>query len=228
MGIAILGVSFLHACVWADINIEDSILGRFFTFFAKIAYTEGFLFLSGFGLYYSFYKDKHLREFYIKRFNRVLLPYVLMSIPFLMLGFLYGDITMSKIILKVLTLYFWFYGNDGMWYISISAVLYFLFPYVYKFVFLQKEEKFVSRRILFLIIVYVVLLFILYKCSPNYYKLIEIGVTKGPIFFIGIFVGYLSYKGKKYNLKHIAFLGGYWALLLCLKNKMLFSRHYIG
>ena len=52
MGIAILGVCLLHAFGWAGIG--DSVISKVVSPFARIAFTDGFLFLSGFGLYYSF------------------------------------------------------------------------------------------------------------------------------------------------------------------------------
>ena len=83
MGIAILGVCLLHAFDWAGIG--DSVISKAISPFARIAFTEGFLFLSGFGLYYSFSKNSDLRQFYLKRVNRVLLPYMIMGLPFFLL-----------------------------------------------------------------------------------------------------------------------------------------------
>lgn len=84
MGIAIIGVCLLHAFAWTD--IEGTKIARIIFPFARIAFTEGFLFLSGFGLYYSFCKNNNKRTFYLKRFNRVLLPYVIMCLPFFLRG----------------------------------------------------------------------------------------------------------------------------------------------
>ena len=128
MGIAILGVCLLHGFSWA--NISETAIGHLIRPFAKIAFTDGFLFLSGFGLYYSFTKNGDLRKFYIKRVNRVLLPYMIMGLPFFLLSLITGCISVPTFLLKITSLCFWFLGNDGMWYISMSVALYFLFPVV--------------------------------------------------------------------------------------------------
>lgn len=62
MGVAILGVCIAHALVWShlDTSIASKILGPF----TRIAFTEGFLFLSGLGLYYSFQKNDNIDLFY--------------------------------------------------------------------------------------------------------------------------------------------------------------------
>ena len=48
MGIAILGVMILHGIRWAE--IDNTLFNNFVSPFARIAFTEGFIFLSGFGL----------------------------------------------------------------------------------------------------------------------------------------------------------------------------------
>lgn len=42
-----------------------------------------FLLLSGMGLYYSFSKNSNILEFYKKRFVRVLVPYLMLALPYL-------------------------------------------------------------------------------------------------------------------------------------------------
>lgn len=57
MGIAIIGVLVVHVLSFG--KIEASNLGVTIIFFiSRLAFTQGFLFLSGFGLYYSFKKNK--------------------------------------------------------------------------------------------------------------------------------------------------------------------------
>lgn len=81
MGIAIFGVSILHAVRWA--NCDDTIISKLLTPIARIAFTEGFLFLSGFGLFFSFNHNSCIYRFYRKRFFRLLFPFMIMSLPFL-------------------------------------------------------------------------------------------------------------------------------------------------
>lgn len=216
MGIAILGVCLLHAFGWAGIG--DSVISKVVSPFARIAFTDGFLFLSGFGLYYSFSKNGDLRQFYLKRVNRVLLPYMVMSLPFFLLSLSIGNISLSTFLLKLTSLYFWFWGNDGMWYISMSVALYFLFPVVYRFLFIKQKEQVILAKTLLVIITCVAVSFVLYDLAPHYFSMVQIGVTKAPMFFIGMLVGWYSFLGRSMSWKHI--VGGvFWLCLTILLKK---------
>lgn len=204
MGIAILGVCLLHAFKWAGIG--ESLIAHAVGPFARIAFTDGFLFLSGFGLYYSFRKNGDLRKFYTKRVNRVLLPYMIMGLPFFLLGLITGDISVSDFLLKFTSLYFWFYGNDGMWYISMSLALYFIFPVAFKLLFVQQKELIVVARTLLIIMTCAFVCFALCNFAPHYYNMLQIGITKAPMFFIGMLVGWYSCLGRSMSWKHL--LGG--------------------
>ena len=216
MGIAILGVCLLHAFGWAGIG--DSVISKVVSPFARIAFTDGFLFLSGFGLYYSFSKNGDLRQFYLKRVNRVLLPYMVMSLPFFLLSLATGNISLSTFLLKLTSLYFWFLGNDGMWYISMSVALYFLFPVVYRFLFIKQKEQVILVKTLLIIITCIAVNFILYAFAPHYFSMVQIGVTKAPMFFIGMLVGWYSFLGRSMSWKQIVG-GGFWLCLTILLKK---------
>lgn len=201
MGIAILGVCLLHAFDWAGIG--DSVIAKVISPFARIAFTDGFLFLSGFGLYYSFSKNGDLCQFYLKRVNRVLLPYMIMGLPFFLLSLITDNISLSTFLLKLTSLYFWFGGNDGMWYISMSVALYFLFPIVYRFLFIKQKEQVILAKTLLVIITCVGANFVLLDLAPHYFSMVQIGVTKAPMFFIGMLVGWYSCLGRSMSWKHI-------------------------
>lgn len=205
MGIAILGVCLLHAFGWADMG--ESFICKVISPFARIAFTEGFLFLSGFGLYYSFSKNHNKKTFYLKRFNRVLLPYVMMGAPFFLYGLIWGDVSFPQFLLKVTTLYFWFFGNDGMWYISMSVALYALFPFVYKFIFCNPQEKTIIGRTLLLVLACLVVCLALHYYAPAYYAKLAIGISKSPMFLIGMLSGYYSRHNRKLSWKHV--FGGF-------------------
>lgn len=217
MGIAILGVCLLHAFDWAGIG--DSVISKAISPFARIAFTEGFLFLSGFGLYYSFSKNSDLRQFYLKRVNRVLLPYMIMGLPFFLLRLINCNISLPVFLLKLTSLYFWFWGNDGMWYISMSVALYFLFPVVYRFLFIQQKEQVVLVKTSLIVITCVVVNFVLYALAPHYYSMVQIGITKAPMFFIGMLVGWYSFLGRSMSWKHIVGGGFLLSLTFLLKKQ---------
>lgn len=123
MGFAILGVLLGHIIAFSgwDMPILDSI--------AHGIHTPGFLFLSGFGLFYSLSKNSDAADFYKRRFWRFYLPFVLMVLPFLFRPLLSGNFNLWSFACQISTINFWLYGNNnGMWYIAVSAVLYIITP----------------------------------------------------------------------------------------------------
>ena len=132
MGIAILNVLVLHSLGWTEFH-HPTWAATALNTFGRLIFTEGFLFLSGYGLYYSLHKNSNLKVFFTKRVKRLLIPYWLMTLPFFMLWLLMGKYGMLGFAQRVSTLYFWFHGNYvGMWYISVSVLLYLCFPLIYR------------------------------------------------------------------------------------------------
>lgn len=217
MGIAILGVCLLHAFAWA--GVDQTIVAKIMAPIARIAFTEGFLFLSGFGLYYSFSRNSDIRTFYTKRVHRVLLPYMIMTTPFFIYGFMSGNSSLSKIILQSSTLYFWFCGNDGMWYISMSMALYLIFPLAYRFMFFNNTEKGVIVRTTLLVGFSILICYGLYRYAPDYYHMVNIGISKTPIFFLGMLIGYFSFHKEAMSLKYLIGGGTLLCLMVVLKSK---------
>ena len=214
MGVAILGVMTLHGIGWAE--IDDSLFDKIASPFARIAFTDGFIFLSGFGLYYSFRKNSNLKEFYIKRWYRLMVPFLIMATPFYLYG-LYDNSDFIRFLLNESTLYFWLYGNNGMWYISISVVLYLLFPLLYKAIFRAEDNRSVTIRALSLIILCICSVVAVSVLNPSYYEMVSIGIEKTPMFIIGMLVGYYAVNSYRLTLYHL--LGGGILVILTLLAK---------
>lgn len=127
MGIAMLNVFFLHSMSWLSL-IPPKIVSYIF----GILFTEGFLFLSGYGIYFSFHKDHNIKGFYSKRVQRLLLPYWIMTTPFFLWQLCNGDYGLLGLFERITTVAFWTQGNYvGMWYVSVSVLLYLCFPAIY-------------------------------------------------------------------------------------------------
>lgn len=170
-------------------------------------------------MYYSFTKNSDLRKFYIKRVNRVLLPYMIMGLPFFLLSLITGCISVPTFLLKITSLCFWFLGNDGMWYISMSVALYFLFPVVYRFLFIRQKGQVVLTKTLLIVITCVAVNFVLYALAPHYFLMVQIGTTKAPMFFIGMLLGWYSCLGRSMSWKHIVGGGFLLSLTFLLKKQ---------
>lgn len=203
MGIAILGVFTAHFIGWSNAeSFLPQYLINILMSFSRLIFTEGFLLLSGLGLYYSFSKNDNLKDFYIKRLKRLIIPFIFISFPFYLFNYFVIENEIPILFLNLSSLYFWFFGNNGMWYISISVALYILFPILYNFIF--RSKKHILIRVLILICISMILNIFLEYFYPLYFEKISIGITKIPIFIFGIYMGYCS--SKNYTLKPIVYL----------------------
>lgn len=189
MGLGILGVMLGHFLEW---NSYQGVVSYIFKPFVGLVFTEGFLLLSGLGLYYSFKKNDNLKVFYKKRVNRLLIPFFIMALPFYVLqGILYHE-TLCDFLLNITSLHFWFKGNDGMWYISVSILLYLLFPLIFKVTFKHNCSRFFRWSVI--LFLFYAIAVIIYYLFPDYYLLTGIGLSQMPMFIVGIMIGFLSFN----------------------------------
>ena len=102
---------------------------------------------SGFGLFYSFTKDSNIKRFYKKRFANVLIPYLIIAIPYYTYFFVTNRQDLVPVYSKSLepisslvtylgritTIGYWHEGNfNGMWYLSLTILLYLMYPAVHQ------------------------------------------------------------------------------------------------
>lgn len=179
MGVAIIGVMIGHCKTDWPVSIFSKAVGVL----CYSVFTGGFLFLSGFGLYYSMSKNASVKEFYAKRMKRVLVPWACIAIPY----FLFMDVIHSaycnNFLWHVSTLAFWKSGNySGMWYISVILALYLVYPLYHRIAY--KEG--ILRPFTLLLVLELILTaeYLLVKCVPDYYERISICKNVG-LFFIG-------------------------------------------
>ena len=114
-------------------------------------------------------KNSNIKDFFKKRAIRLLIPYVLISLPF----FVFTDVIIGKgffpFLEHITTISFWIHGNySGMWYISLSVVLYLLYPLIHGF--LYEDYNKVNNRFSVCIIGTSMLLVLLSYLVPSYYK----------------------------------------------------------
>ena len=217
MGIAILGVMIGHGISWME--LRDCSWTKPLGWFQRIAFTEGFLFLSGLGLYYSFRKNSDVRSFYLRRWYRMMLPFMIMALPFYLIPFLLGDTSVIRFLLCETSLYFWFYGNNGMWYISVSLLLYLLFPLLYRFLFRQPEQRGIYLRSLCLVVALFLLCVALHHFAPAYYEATDIGLAKLPMFVLGMLAAWMTCNRKCLTFNQLVGGGILIVLLFFLKRK---------
>lgn len=191
MGYAILGVLICHILLTSHIKIPV------IDFCARLVYTQGFLLLSGYGLYYSFSKNNDVLVFYKKRINRVWIPYVIMATPFFLIIIIAENQSVINLIGYLSTIAFWLKGNFyGMWYIAVSLFLYTLFPLLYNTMFMGNVPKRIYLRSALVILLFLLIILFLKVIMPHYNMIVGQWLRKMVLFPIGMLFGYLS----KYNV----------------------------
>lgn len=166
---------------------------------------EMFLIVSGVGLYYSYSKSKSLPQFYIRRLVRLLIPYVLIAVPFWVwrdaigYGNFWMDLSCLSLPLK---------GTVVLWYIPTIAVFYLAFPLVDYWIHrdnaLRLKWSSETKTVAMCIVAFVCLL-VFMRVFPGIYNNCEIGLTRCIIFVVGCYLGKVVAEKRK--------IEGYWVLL---------------
>lgn len=111
-----------------------------------------FLFLSGMGMYFSLQKKELLSVWYKKRFQRILLPYFFITIPYWMYYSISRNSGFVDFLLNVSTLGYW-KSHYGAWYVALLLQLYLFTPIIANFIERFKRRIVISLCIAILIFV---------------------------------------------------------------------------
>jgi peptidoglycan/LPS O-acetylase OafA/YrhL len=123
-----------------------------------------------------------------------------MAIPFFGLIVVAKDENFFQFIAYILALDFWYLGNGyGMWYISVSIFLYFLYPYLHKYIFKIESGAEVVKRGCFTIITFVVVFLSVHVFVPSYWEIVSFGIGKTTMFPVGMIAGYFAKHNQNVN-----------------------------
>jgi len=81
MGIAIFEVMLGHAIGWNEITFSNPLISFVVSRLISTVHTPGFLLLSGLGLSYSYSRNNDIKQFYLRRLQRMWLPFIMMAAP---------------------------------------------------------------------------------------------------------------------------------------------------
>lgn len=219
MGIAILGVMIGHCKTDWPVSIFSRTVGLL----CYSVFTGGFLFLSGFGLFFSMSKNPNVDDFYRKRVKRLLVPWLCLAVPYFLLMDIVQAGKWNAFLWHVSTLSFWKSGNySGMWYISVIVMLYLLYPWYHRFVF--RGGTYRNGMVLLTISGIAFVEYLLFTIWPDLYGRLEIAMSIS-IFFIGVYVGYLSALRNLFSYALIIESGGVILLNLILVIFTLLNNH---
>lgn len=162
-----------------------------------------FLFLSGVGLYYSFSKDGRVLRFYYKRMVRILVPFVLLCVPYMIYLFASGRMSAGVFIQNVTTVNYWL-GNTSplnLWYIPAILVLYLLYPLIYKVIFCRERGALARCLVLAAVSIAITFtLFIIYgSAKGGLYKRWDTFLPRVATFIVGCWFGKPVKEKKSYS-----------------------------
>lgn len=189
LGLATILVVFYHCY---DLNFDNRLL-----FYLRDSGKIGvdiFLFLSGIGLYFSYSNNSNIKEFYKRRFKKILPPLLIVSSIY----YLYKGVNIINFIKGISLLSFYIDGAKEFWFFGLLIPLYLLFPYLYKII----NEKDIKGLIMLLLISIIptILLMLFFN---NFYLNYEFVLTRIPVFLIGIYSG--KYIMNKKEIPEIYF-----------------------
>lgn len=193
MGLACISIMFMHGMKFF-VHPSIPLLHYFERFWAQIgnAGVDIFLFSSGMGCLYSLCKHEKqtFSSFFKNRLRRVLIPYLIIALP--CWGIVHSG-GLASLFLHVSTLYFWFCGNDGMWFVPFILFCYMAgYPLIKGFLRIKKK----GFGIFLLLSVICTLSMLVQSLAPQVVRMYRVALFRLPSFVLGIYFGYLSYYGK--------------------------------
>ncbi len=196
MGFAILWIMLFHLRVPTDLAVID--------FIRSVGYggVDIFLFLSGFGLYFSMSrKNFEIKKYYRSRFFRIVPEYwVVIGIVFLA-QMDFSARAFYLLVCKATTLGYWIGYRDESWFISCILFLYAIYPIYFKL--FKKYGLTASFHFIgagFSLMLIYALTCIFFYDSKNYGGFIILTYARIPIFFIGAIFGHWAKDGCNIKL----------------------------
>lgn len=210
MGIATLMIIVCHApasgVLLPDIIARISVLGNYGV--------DLFLFLSGIGVYNSFYrkpqKNLEMYKFWKKRFIRIFFPYLIIYIPYCIAMMLLGEYTFNDTLLCLSAIEFWF-NHRGAWFVSLILVLYLISPLLY--VLMTNRKKYIYVLLIVSLIVF--LSNISLENQSNSYIIYNMqgAFSRAPSFIIGMAIGQFCIDKTQLSISWLVILATIGAVL---------------
>lgn len=208
MGLEILLIIVFHFaedCGTYEVRYEGWV--QWFDIYIHSSGVDMFLLLSGMGLYFSMKKGPKRKAFYKKRFQKLLLPYVIVAVPaWLWLDVIWEESGVITFLRDISFVSFFFQEKRWFWYILMAGACYVIFPYVFNLVEQARDRTEEKLRILCLCLVTTVVLILLELYHHDLYENISIAVSRFPIFFVGVLIGKAVYEKRKISVGTVAAL----------------------
>ena len=143
-----------------------------------------FLFLAGFGCWYSFSKDENEGAFYKRRLLRILPAYLAVAIPaYFITDILLKSTGFFRFFADVSLISFWIDGGSD-WYIAASLFLYLLFPVIYR---ITKGFKPI-KAIICLLFIWLIVVIVIFLLNASYFDATNRLWARIPVFLFGTLI----------------------------------------
>ncbi|MCI6465883.1 MAG: acyltransferase [Faecalicatena sp.] len=203
MGVAIIWIMLLHGMeAYPQIYKEFPLIG--FVMERGMIGVEMFLFVSGMGMFFSFTKNDNIKYFYFKRIDRVLIPYLLISLPFWIWKDLWTGRDVGAFFKDYTMLSFWTEGVYTVWYIALILLLYAVYPLIFN-VFIKGSSMLKKGIIMLASLLLPVMVFLI---SPSIFEKTEIAVWRITSFILGTLMAKWVMDSKKIKFSHLFILAG--------------------
>ena len=209
MGISIICIIIFHYVEDCGIyHVHKNGWVEFFRNYITSSSVDGFLFLSGFGLYYAMKKHPDISQFYKRRFTRILIPYFLIAIPALCWNDFLFDKTGVKAFFSDLSFYSFFTrGMSWFWYILLICFCYLIFPFILRAIDKAPDEESEQMRIINLFTFFTMITFVIRLSNKELFDNTNLALLRIPFFCLGCFIGKYSYEKRSIS-------GGTYGLML--------------
>lgn len=209
MGISIICIIIFHYVEDCGIyHVHKNGWVEFFRNYITSSSVDGFLFLSGFGLYYAMKKHPDISQFYKRRFTRILIPYFLIAIPALCWNDFLFDKTGVKAFFSDLSFYSFFTrGMSWFWYILLICFCYLIFPFIFRAIDKAPDEESEQMRIINLFTFFTMITFVIRLSNKELFDNTYLALLRIPFFCLGCFIGKYSYEKRSIS-------GGTYGLML--------------
>ena len=228
MGISIICIIVFHYVEDCGIyHVHKNGWVEFFRNYITSSSVDGFLFLSGFGLYYAMKKHPDISQFYKRRFTKILIPYFLVSIP----ARCWNDLFFEKTGIKAFfsDIFFYSFFTRGMawfWYILLICFCYLIFPFIFRVLDKAPDEESEQMRLINLFTFFTMIAIVVQLSNKGFFSNINLALLRIPFFCLGCFIGKYSYEKRPISY------GTYGLMLLSLfaiqfrkGSKIIFARY---
>ena len=193
MGLAMIWIVLYHS----QINFSGITypVGKIASKIISIGYagTDIFFLLSGLGLSFSLSKDHNIKNFYRKRFSRIIPTFWLVVLFTQIRNIILGDFKFADLFYSLSGLDFVIFGQLYIWFVPAILICYLFFPIYYLL-----SEKVGFLKIFIFSSALTLILSLILSNSPLQHLLIFI--VRLPVFFFGAYIGRLLVDGKSSNL----------------------------